>query len=103
MRDAFKQLGDWPTFPQLYAGGQLFGGLDVLEEMAEENELKNALVKQLRSYCPRAGQPNAGSADSHDNTLGVPDIQLDSIFSWGDEDAAKEEAGAVAAEKGKKA
>jgi hypothetical protein len=97
MRDAFKQLGDWPTFPQLYAGGQLFGGLDVLEEMAEENELKNALVKQLRPYC------HTGSADSHDNTLGFSDIQLDSIFSWGDEDAAKEEAEAVAAENGKKA
>jgi len=30
--------GGWPTHPQLYAGGQFVGVLDVTREMAEERE-----------------------------------------------------------------
>jgi glutaredoxin-related protein len=34
-----KVLNDWPTFPQLIVKGELVGGLDIVQEMAENGEL----------------------------------------------------------------
>jgi Grx4 family monothiol glutaredoxin len=39
-RDGLKIINDWPTFPQLIAGGQLVGGCDIVEELAAAGELK---------------------------------------------------------------
>lgn len=43
VRAGLKELFDWPTYPQLYVNGSLVGGLDILNEMAEEGELKSEL------------------------------------------------------------
>lgn len=34
-----KILNSWPTFPQLIVNGELVGGLDIVQEMAENDEL----------------------------------------------------------------
>lgn len=34
---------DWPTFPQLYISGELQGGCDITEELAESGELKTLM------------------------------------------------------------
>jgi len=34
---------DWPTFPQLYIGGELQGGCDITLELAESGELKSMM------------------------------------------------------------
>lgn len=36
VRSGLKELFEWPTFPQLYVRGSLIGGLDILQEMAED-------------------------------------------------------------------
>eukprot|EP00947_MAST-08B_sp_MAST-8B-sp1_P004041 g4041.t1 len=36
VRQGMKKYSDWPTFPQLYAKGQLVGGLDIVQEMVDE-------------------------------------------------------------------
>ena len=36
VRSGLKELFEWPTFPQLYVRGSLIGGLDILNEMAED-------------------------------------------------------------------
>jgi glutaredoxin-related protein len=38
-----KKFSDWPTYPQLYANGELLGGLDIVKEMVASGELKSAL------------------------------------------------------------
>ncbi len=38
-RDGIKEFGDWPTIPQLYVGGELVGGSDILMKMHESGEL----------------------------------------------------------------
>lgn len=38
-----KKYNDWPTFPQIIIGGELAGGLDILKEMVNSGELKEAL------------------------------------------------------------
>lgn len=41
--DIFQNLpsyADWPTFPQIYIGGEFIGGCDITLEMAASGELK---------------------------------------------------------------
>lgn len=43
IREGIKAWGDWPTIPQLYVGGELVGGSDIIEQMANSGELQAAL------------------------------------------------------------
>ena len=43
VREGLKEMSNWPTYPQLYIGGELIGGLDVMQEMGENGELEAAL------------------------------------------------------------
>jgi len=43
VRQGIKDYSKWPTFPQLYINGDLVGGLDVMKEMHEEEELLEAI------------------------------------------------------------
>jgi len=43
VRQGIKKYKNWPTFPQLYVDGELVGGLDIVQEMAEEGDLKEEL------------------------------------------------------------
>lgn len=42
-REGIKAYGEWPTIPQLYIGGELVGGSDIIEQMANAGELHAAL------------------------------------------------------------
>lgn len=46
-----KTYNNWPTFPQLLIGGEFMGGLDIMKEMVENGELKEAYE------AAKAGQP----------------------------------------------
>ena len=39
VRQGLKTFSNWPTYPQLYAGGELVGGCDIILEMAANGEL----------------------------------------------------------------
>jgi len=43
IREGIKAYGQWPTIPQLYIGGELVGGSDIIEQMAGSGELHAAL------------------------------------------------------------
>ena len=43
IREGIKVYGQWPTIPQLYIGGELVGGSDIIEQMANSGELHAAL------------------------------------------------------------
>ncbi len=43
IREGIKLYGEWPTIPQLYVGGELVGGSDIVEQMANSGELHAAL------------------------------------------------------------
>ena len=43
IREGIKAYGNWPTIPQLYIGGELVGGSDIIEQMANSGELHSAL------------------------------------------------------------
>lgn len=46
VRQGLKKFSNWPTYPQLYAQGELLGGLDIMKEMNEAGELGSALRPQ---------------------------------------------------------
>jgi Grx4 family monothiol glutaredoxin len=43
VRQGLKTFSDWPTYPQLYVDGELVGGLDIVKEMVENDELKDLI------------------------------------------------------------
>eukprot|EP00456_Euglypha_rotunda_P000807 TRINITY_DN101385_c0_g1_i1.p1 TRINITY_DN101385_c0_g1~~TRINITY_DN101385_c0_g1_i1.p1 ORF type:complete len:115 (-),score=14.54 TRINITY_DN101385_c0_g1_i1:111-455(-) len=43
VREGLKKYSNWPTYPQIYAGGELLGGVDVISELQEAGELADAL------------------------------------------------------------
>ncbi len=43
VRQGLKKFSQWPTYPQLYANGELVGGLDIVKELHENGELEAAL------------------------------------------------------------
>ena len=45
IRATLPHYANWPTFPQLYVGGELVGGCDIVTEMYEAGELQ-PLVKE---------------------------------------------------------
>lgn len=44
IRANLPQFSNWPTFPQLFVGGELVGGCDIITEMYQSGELQ-PLVK----------------------------------------------------------
>lgn len=43
IREGIKHYSNWPTIPQLYISGELVGGSDIVEQMANSGELHSAL------------------------------------------------------------
>ena len=43
LREGLKRYSNWPTYPQLYVGGELLGGCDIVLEMYRSGELKQVL------------------------------------------------------------
>ena len=45
LRQGLKEYSNWPTFPQLYVGGKLVGGCDIVASLHESGELSAVLGK----------------------------------------------------------
>jgi monothiol glutaredoxin len=45
IREGAKSFAQWPTFPQIYVGGEFVGGCDIVTQMFEAGELQ-AMVKE---------------------------------------------------------
>jgi monothiol glutaredoxin len=43
IREELSAISNWPTIPQLFVGGDLIGGCDIVTEMFESGELAQAL------------------------------------------------------------
>lgn len=57
IRQELSALSDWPTIPQVFVRGELIGGADITQEMAESGELEAALDQKLgEGWRETAGQ-----------------------------------------------
>jgi monothiol glutaredoxin len=57
IRQELSSLSGWPTIPQLFVGGELVGGCDIITEMYESGELQQVLGSELGSAEPVAAEP----------------------------------------------
>ena len=71
IRQELSAISQWPTIPQLFVGGELVGGCDIILEMFESGELAEALnVTQPEAVtAPAAGAPQAAAPLGIENRL----------------------------------
>jgi monothiol glutaredoxin len=64
IREELAAISNWPTIPQLFVGGELVGGCDIVMEMYESGELAQTLELERDGEEPEAlstaAQPAAG-------------------------------------------
>ena len=55
IRQELSELSGWPTIPQVFVKGELVGGADITQELAETGELRKILEDKLgTNYGDRA-------------------------------------------------
>ena len=59
VRQGVKVFSDWPTFPQLYVKGELYGGCDIVREAFESGELLEAFREALPDLDVQGPKPPA--------------------------------------------
>jgi monothiol glutaredoxin len=69
IRQELSALSSWPTIPQLFVGGELVGGADIVTEMYESGELHEALGVQAPD--PATAQGQAAGADPTAPPMGI--------------------------------
>jgi monothiol glutaredoxin len=47
IRQELSALSNWPTIPQVFVGGELVGGADIVQELAASGQLEAALDEKL--------------------------------------------------------
>lgn len=57
IRQELSSISGWPTVPQVFIGGELVGGADIVEELAESGELERTLEQKLGPDYRGAGSP----------------------------------------------
>ena len=76
LRSGIKEYSDWPTIPQLYIGGEFVGGADIVKEMSQSGELKDALTKVILSG--RSESENKGRLPEIEISDQAKDVALSS-------------------------
>jgi monothiol glutaredoxin len=68
IREELSGLSGWPTIPQLFVGGELVGGCDIVTEMFESGELAETLGVE---------QPQRAEAVAPQNPAQGPPLQIE--------------------------
>jgi monothiol glutaredoxin len=55
-RQELSAVSGWPTIPQVFVKGELLGGADIVEELAESGELEEKLAEALGDEYRAAGE-----------------------------------------------
>ena len=56
IRQELSALSGWPTIPQVFVGGELVGGADIVDELAQSGELERTLEEKLGAEYRGAGE-----------------------------------------------
>ncbi len=67
IRQELSAISNWPTIPQLFIGGELVGGCDIITEMHQSGELQQALGLDAAS----AAQMEADAAVAESAPLSI--------------------------------
>src|SRR5205807_6890731 len=64
IRQELSAISNWPTIPQLFVGGKLVGGCDIVTEMYESGELADMLGVEQPSADEAPQPPEAEAPQS---------------------------------------
>ncbi len=56
IRQELSTLSSWPTIPQVFVRGELLGGADIVEELAETGALREKLEEALGAEWPNGSR-----------------------------------------------
>ena len=71
IREQLSAISNWPTIPQLFVGGDLVGGCDIVTEMFESGELAQTLgVEQPEDAATSEAEAAAAPPMGIENRLG---------------------------------
>ena len=56
IRQELSAISGWPTIPQVFVGGELVGGADIVEELEASGELERTLREKLGDEYRGAGE-----------------------------------------------
>ena len=73
IREGIKEFGNWPTIPQLYVGGELLGGSDIIGQMHDSGELNAALGLPPPDRTPPTLEISERAAEAIRGALGNAD------------------------------
>ena len=74
IREELSAISNWPTIPQLFVGGDLIGGCDIVTEMFESGELAQTLgVEQPED----AGEGTDGEAVGQAEVAAAPPMGIE--------------------------
>ena len=73
IREGIKEFGNWPTIPQLYVGGELLGGSDIIGQMHVSGELNAALGLPPPDRTPPTLEISERAAEAIRGALGNAD------------------------------
>ena len=59
IRQSLKDFANWPTYPQLWIGGELVGGCDIVMEMHQNGELEKLVKEAAQRAAAAEGGENA--------------------------------------------
>jgi monothiol glutaredoxin len=69
IRQELSALTQWPTIPQVFVGGELIGGADIVEELASSGELERKLDEKLGDAWRNRGEERTIAVSDGGNPL----------------------------------
>jgi monothiol glutaredoxin len=71
IRQELSALSNWPTIPQVFVGGELIGGADIVEELAASGELEAKLDEKLGEGWRNGGGERTVAVSERENPLRI--------------------------------
>jgi monothiol glutaredoxin len=69
IRQELSALSNWPTIPQVFVGGELIGGADIVQELAASGELEAKLDEKLGDGWRNGGGERTVAVSERENPL----------------------------------
>ena len=71
IRQELSALSSWPTIPQVFVGGELIGGADIVQELAASGELEAKLDEKLGGDWRKGGEERTVALNDRVNPLRI--------------------------------
>jgi len=71
IRQELSALSNWPTIPQVFVGGELIGGADIVQELAASGELEAKLDEKLGDEWRNGGEERTVALSDRQNPLRI--------------------------------